>query len=108
MDVCFLVFQEEHTRLQVANRTLQMDFKSETDAANREIHELKLTLTELKSQQENERSYLNDNLAKVYNVKAGPAEIHVNETEHLYHPNLKKMSGLADFSSIHLYFLHVG
>ena len=69
MDVCVLIFQEEHTRLQVANRTLQMDFKSETDAASREIHELKLTLTELKSQQENERSYLNDNLAKVYNVR---------------------------------------
>ena len=86
MDSFVFVLQEEHTRLQVANRTLQMDFKSETDAANREIHELKLTLTELKSQQENERSYLNDNLAKVYNVRSSPAKRHVKETKHFYTP----------------------
>ena len=60
-----IVFQEKSIRLESENHTLQADLKSEKDNANREVHELKLTINELKSQHENERHYLIDNLAQV-------------------------------------------
>ena len=49
----------------MTNQTLQMDLKSEQATSSREIHDLKLTLEELKSQLENERTYLNDGLTQV-------------------------------------------
>ena len=51
--------------LEAEKHTLDVDLKSLKESANRETHELKLCITELKSQHENERHYLNDNLAQV-------------------------------------------
>lgn len=57
--------QEKAMQLEAANMTLRADLKAEKETANRESRELNLMITELKSQQENERHYLNDNLSQV-------------------------------------------
>ncbi|XP_052769316.1 plectin-like isoform X2 [Mya arenaria] len=56
--------QERTILLESENHTLAADLKALKNSSNREEHELKLTITELKAQHENERHYLNDNLAQ--------------------------------------------
>lgn len=57
--------QERSTRLEAENHTLQADLKALKESGNRESRELNITINELKSQHENERHYLNDNLSQV-------------------------------------------
>ena len=57
--------QERNTRLEAENHTVQADFKAQKETGNREARELNIAINELKSQHENERHYLNDNISQV-------------------------------------------
>ncbi|KAL4227673.1 hypothetical protein ACF0H5_013109 [Mactra antiquata] len=56
--------QHKASKLEAENTTLRADMKAQKETANRESRELNLMITELKSQQENERHYLNDNITQ--------------------------------------------
>ncbi|XP_053406240.1 uncharacterized protein LOC123523252 isoform X2 [Mercenaria mercenaria] len=56
--------QERNTRLEAENHTVHADLKAQKESGNREAHELSIAINELKSQHENERHYLNDNLSQ--------------------------------------------
>jgi chromosome segregation ATPase len=57
--------QERNTRLEAENHTIHADLNAQKENGNREARELNIAINELKSQHENERHYLNDNLSQV-------------------------------------------
>ncbi|XP_052225855.1 uncharacterized protein LOC127841237 isoform X2 [Dreissena polymorpha] len=56
--------QERSTLIEAENHLLKSDLKTTQESSSRESQELKIAIKELKSQHENERHYLNDNLTQ--------------------------------------------